>query len=337
VAPRRAIRSAGGSRFTDSLTVASISHSHSGVFGKDTLIKGRPARIQCVEINEQVFTVKRGLVTTVALEDEWFGEVRDPEAVIAALRAGSPVAADVFTFCQRLPHVEPRFPYEYELESTAALHVQSYQHWWDKQIESSTRNKIRKSLKAGVEVRVCTFDDDFVRGMTSIFNETPIRQGRRFWHYGKDFATVKRDFSRFLHREELIGAYYRDELIGFVMLGKSTHFADLGQIISKIEHRDKAPTNALIAKAVEVCCARGIPHLMYAFWTGDGLGDFKRQSGFREVRLPRYTVPLTRTGKLAIRAGLNRPIKAWIPARLAASLKEARRNWYARTEKRASS
>jgi len=30
--------------------------------------------------------------------------------------------------------------------------------------------------------------------MTAIFNESPTRQGRKFWHYGKDFATVKKQF-----------------------------------------------------------------------------------------------------------------------------------------------
>ena len=80
----------------------------------------------------------------------------------------------------------------------------------------------------GVEVRECAYDDDFVRGMTSIFNETPIRQGRRFWHYGKDFETVKRQFSRNLFREDLIGAYYQGELIGFAMLGRSAHLRGPG-------------------------------------------------------------------------------------------------------------
>ena len=39
--------------------------------------------------------------------------------------------------------------------------------------------------------------------MTAIFNEAAIRQGRPFWHYGKDFETVKRQFSRYLAREHM--------------------------------------------------------------------------------------------------------------------------------------
>lgn len=314
--------------------MASPSRSSANVFAKDTLINGRPARIECLDINGQTFSVSRGLLTVVKVEDEWFQEVRDPEQVIDTLRCDDSLDADIFTFCQRLPHIEPRFAYYYERESFAVLSIESYQHWWDKQIESSTRNKVRKSRKLGVEVRECSYDDDFVRGMTSIFNETPVRQGRRFWHYGKDFDTVKRQFSRFLFREELLGAYYQGELIGFVMLGKTQHFADLGQIISKVEHRDNAATNALIAKAVEVCCARGLGHLVYAFWTDDSLGEFKRQSGFREVKLPRYFVPLSVKGRLALRTGTYRLLKYWIPNRLSASLKQARRDWYEWSESR---
>ena len=205
-----------------------------------------------------------------------------------------------FPSARRLPNTEPLFPYPYESESIAAIQLQTYDHWWAKQIEGTTRNQIRKSQKLGVEVRECAYDDDFVRGMTSVFNETPIRQGRRFWHYGKDFETVKRQFSRNLFREDLIGAYYQGELIGFAMLGRSTQFVDLGQIISKVEHRDKSVTSALIAKAVELCCAKQIPYLVYAFWSEDSLGHFKRRLGFREARLPRYFVPLTAKGKLAM-------------------------------------
>jgi hypothetical protein len=40
--------------------------------------------------------------------------------------------------------------------------------------------------------------DAFVEGMWSIFNETPIRQGKRFWHYGKDVPTLKKGIQPFL-------------------------------------------------------------------------------------------------------------------------------------------
>ena len=105
--------------------------------------------------------------------------------------------------------------------------------------------------------------------MTAIFNESPVRQGRPFWHYGKNFETVKWQFARYLHRERMIGAYFDGELVGFIMLADAGRFGITGQIISSLKHRDKSPNNALIAKAVEVCAEQKLDCLVYLFW-GDG-------------------------------------------------------------------
>jgi hypothetical protein len=118
------------------------------------------------------------------------------------------------------------------------------------------------------------------------------------------------------------------------MMGKSDDFADLGQIISKIEHRDKSVTSALIAKAMELCCTRRIAHLVYGFWTEDSLGQFKRRLGFREALLPRYFVPLTVKGQLAMRTGAHRGLKALLPDQVSASLKRARSAWYTWQDRR---
>ncbi len=168
--------------------------------------------------------------------------------------------------------------------------------------------------------------------MTAIFNESPIRQGRRFWHYGKDFETVKRQFSRFLFRERMIGAYFEGEMVGFIMLADAGRFALTGQIISSLKHRDKSPNNALIAKAVEVCAANDLPYLIYLFWTDDSLAEFKRRCGFERVRVPRYYVPLTWKGALALKTGAHRGWKTLIPARVKTSLKRIRRSWYRKHE-----
>src|SRR5207249_10821936 len=188
-----------------------------------------------------------------------------------------------------------------EADAIAALPITRYSHWWEKQIDGAARNKVRKAQKKGIEVRLANFDDRFVEGMTSIFNETPIRQGRHFLHYGKDFETIKRQFSRYLFREEIFGAYLGEELVGFIFLADAGKYAFLGQIISKIAHRDLAPNNALLAKAVERCAQKGFPYLVYALWLDDSLGDFKRSNGFQRFDLPRYFMPLTKNGKLADR------------------------------------
>jgi hypothetical protein len=163
--------------------------------------------------------------------------------------------------------------------------------------------------------------------MTAIFNETPIRQGRQFWHYGKDCETVKQQFSRYLFREDLLGAYCDGELIGFMMLGNAGRYGFVGQIISKIAHRDKSPNNALMAKAVEVCERKGLPWLVYTTWGDNPLVNFKRHNGFYEMQLPRYYVPLTRRGHLAIRLGRHRGWKALVPANVKHRLKAFRSLW----------
>jgi hypothetical protein len=235
---------------------------------------------------------------------------------------------DIFTFWQRLPDVQPRHSFPIEWEELAVLPIRSYDHWWKNQIKSRTRNLIRKSEKEGIDVRETVFDDHFVRGMTAIFNEAPVRQGRRFWHYGKDFETVKSQFSRFLFREEMIGAYYRNELVGFVMLGDAGRYAVTGQIISSIRHRDKAINNALIAKSVKVCERKQLPNLVYLFWSNDSLAEFKRRCGFEKIQIPRYFVPLTLKGRVTLRLGLHRSWRAVLPNQIKTPLKKLRRFWY---------
>jgi hypothetical protein len=304
-----------------------------GVFAavpKETLLNGKTVRRHTVEINGQTFSISKGPLGFASLEEEWFEDLKDLEIAIAGLKCCRP-RPDIFTFCQRVPEVEPRYHYQVVTESLAVLPISTYEKWWTNQQSRSSRNKVRKSQKAGIELRQAVFDDEFVHGMVKIFNETPVRQGRQFWHYGKDFETVRREFSTFLFREYLIGAYLGDELIGFVMLADAGQFGVLGQFISKVAHRDKATNNALIAKTVEVCEQRQLPYLLYTDWRDTSLVDFKRGCGFEEMRLPRYFVPLTVAGKLALRLGLERfrgGVKEGLPELLRKPLKLARKRWH---------
>src|SRR5262245_32813978 len=300
---------------------------------RQTMVLGQPREISCAEICGQTYSLMRqGPARVVRLEDEWYEDVRDPGAVIDALRRARLVNADIFTFWQRPPDHAPKYAYHMEWEELAVLPIKDYQHWWNHQIKSRVRNLIRKSEKEGVEVRATCFDDAFVRGMTAIFNESPVRQGKRFWHYGKDFETVKRQFSRFVYREDMIGAYYRDELIGFVMLGDAGVFGITGQIISSIKHRDKATSNALIAKTVSLCEKKGMRYLVYLHWSDDSLAEFKRRCGFERLQVPRYYVPLSALGKLSLRLGLHRGWGQALPPHVRSSLKRLRSAWHDRAE-----
>jgi hypothetical protein len=298
------------------------------IYSKDSLLNGRPARVNCLDILGQTYTVQGTAVKLLALEDEWYEDVRDPDALVHYLRQHRGFRTDLFTFWQRLPNLDPRYSFYKTFQSLAVLPVESYDGWWNKQIGKNTRNMVRKSQKAGIEIRECSYDDAFVHGMTAIFNESPVRQGRPFWHYGKDFPTVKRQFSRFLHREQLLGAFLDDAMVGFAMLGNAGAFCQVGQIIARIAHRDKAIPNALIAKAVELCERNKWQFLVYGYWTDDSLADFKRHSGFKETKTPRYFIPLSLKGKLWLHAGLYRGWKALLPPRVKARLRSVRAAWY---------
>jgi hypothetical protein len=99
-----------------------------------------------------------------------------------------------------------------------------------------------------------------------------------------------------------------------------------------IKHRDKAPTNALIAHAVRICAERRIPFLVYAnFAYGqkqqDSLADFKQHNGFQRIDVPRYYVPLSVVGRAALGLGLHDGLRRHVPERLLATLRKARRFW----------
>ena len=268
-------------------------------------------------------------VRMARIKEEWYEDVKNPESIIKKLKDKRP-KADIFTFWQRLPETKPKYNYYMEWDSVAALPIKTFDHWWKKQINAKTRNLIRKAQKKGVHINMSEFSDEFIKGMTNIFNEAPIRQGRPFWHYGKDFETVKREFSKYLYREELIGAYYKDDLIGFIMLAHAGRYAMTSQIISKIEHRDKSPTNALLAKAVEICENKRIPYLVYAKWPRGSLADFKRHNGFKKIDTPRYYIPLNVKGTIAIKFHLHHGIAGILPEKSKDYLKYLKNNIYLR-------
>ena len=105
------------------------------------------------------------------------------------------------------------------------------------------------------------------------------------------------------------------------------------QIVSMVRHRDKAPTNLLIAEAVRSCADRGIPFLWYAHFTyrnkeRDSLAEFKLHNGFEQIDIPRYYVPLSLTGRVALRLGLQHGPSAYVPRAMLERAREWRNRWH---------
>ena len=168
-----------------------------------------------------------------------------------------------------------------------------------------------------------------------MYNESPVRQGRRFSHYGKDIDTVYREEATFLDSSIFIGAYLDETLIGFIKLvhDQTRTQAGLMNVISMVRHRDKAPTNALVAQAVRSCAERGISYLVYSNFSygnkkQDTVRDFKKRNGFQRIDLPRYYVPMTVLGSASLHLRLYKRFADRMPEPILARLRELRNNWY---------
>lgn len=276
------------------------------------------------------------LIKIARLEGDKYIFPNNPEELVVGLRQLRD-RIDLFTFMQGVRQTSPQYTYPMEWDNFAALPVSTFDHWWTDQLDSKTRNMVRKAEKKRIETREISFDDALVRGIYEIDNESPIRQGRHFPHYGMSLESVREYAGTFLDLSVFIGAFLDNCLIGFAKLTSDETRTQMGlmHIMSLIQHRDKAPTNALIAQAVRSCAARGIPYLVYSnFAYGkkqqDSLSDFKKRNGFEQIDVPRYYVPLTRLGSVALRLGLHHKMIEYVPESIAAKFREVRKAWYSR-------
>jgi hypothetical protein len=289
-----------------------------------------------LKINGRELVVEGRLCRVGRLDADDYKFLDDPEAAIAELQQ-TKTRMDLFTFLQRLPDTTANHAYPIEWDNLAVLPISTYEDWWTKRIGFKARNKAKQAEKKGVVVREVSFDDELAHGIWEIYNECPVRQERLFPHYGKSFETVREMSATYLDSSVFIGAYDSGKLIGFIKLviDDSRTQAGMMHIISLLQARDKAPTNALVAYAVRACADRHIPHLVYSrFAYGkkaeSSLSDFKERNGFQRVDIPRYYVPMTGWGKMALSMGLHHKVTERLPESLAAKLRELRSAWYQR-------
>jgi hypothetical protein len=266
------------------------------------------------------------VLKTGRVRDEPYDCLHDSEKFIAKLRCEQN-RPDLFTFMQPVEDQQPHHPFYHEMESLAVLRITTFKDWWKKKIRTHTRNHIKKAQKRGVEVRPVPFDDHLVRGVKVIYDESPLRQGKPFWHYRKDYETIKAGLATFLDRSDFIGAFWQGELIGFIKMTSDRGVAGFVHIISMIAHRDKAPTDALITRAVELCAEKRISYLHYGLWCGGGFGKFKENHAFERHDVPRYFVPLTTKGQIMLKLGLHRKLVDQLPPGWRERLVALRNGW----------
>ena len=286
-----------------------------------------------MKICEKEIRIQGRLIRIARLDADKYQFLSDPQPLLDELQR-SETRVDLFTFMQKLPETSPKFRYPMEWDNLATIPISTFDHWWTKQIGFKARNKAKQAEKKGITIREIPFDNVLVHGIWKIYNECPVRQGKRFHHYGKDVATVYREAATYLDCSIFIGAFLGAELIGFAKLtcDETRTQTGLMHIVSMVQHRDKSPTNALIAQAVRSCAERKISYLVYSnFAYGkkqrDSLSDFKERNGFQRIDLPRYYVPLTRAGWIAFQLGLHHKFLDYLPEPVLARLREFRNSW----------
>ena len=305
-------------------------------------VRGKETRVPCRHIDgKTVIVLGKWLRMARVHEEEWMqGQVvADPKAFVAELKRQR-LPAHIFTFIQKPPHSEPQFRHHFDWDNFATIHIKNFDDWWEKLPQESRKNT-RRAAKRGVTVRTVDLDDALVQGITEIYNETPIRQGKPFPHFGKSFDAIKREVSTMMDRSGFIGAYHGNELIGFIKLVYMGNIASILHIVSRNAHYDKRPTNALLTKAVEICSQKGIAYLLYGRYTygkktSSPLIEFKKRNGFEEVRVPRYYVPLTFWGRIAVGLRLYRGLIGLLPSPVVNLLVNIRSKFFIKSSANAS-
>lgn len=285
-------------------------------------VRGKNRTVPSATVGERTIIVAArwlGIVSLATIRDEEFIEgapVDDPESSVAALKKSS-LGADIFAFNQQFPDLTPKLPFPMEWDSVAALPIRSYQHWFDS-LPVSSRKNLKRSMRKGVVVREAAFTDEFVNGLVEIYRESPVRQRRTFWHYGKSFETVREEAGTYLERSLFLGAFFEERLIGFAKIVFVDRLARYMQILCMKAHEDKRAIHALIAKSVEICEERHCSHLTYGKYTYGNAGytsltEFKVRNGFQQFLVPRYFVPLTAMGRIAMALGVHRGVNGMLP------------------------
>src|SRR5215831_4808437 len=299
-------------------------------------VKGRYFTVPTLEVNGKNIIVQGRWVKVANIyEEEWSeAEIEKPEDYIQKLKDHHlhGLRADLFTFTQKLPNREPKFPYPMEWDSLAVIHLTNFTEWWE-ELPQETRKNARRARKRGVVVQVLRLDEKLIKDIMELNNACPMRQGRLFDHYGKTLEQVRKDQSSFPERSDYICAYFGGELLGFVKIVRCGKIATVLQIITKDNSSDKRPSNALIVKLVEHCFEIGMKYLIYGKYVygnkrTSSLIEFKKRHGFVQVLVPRYYVPLTVKGRIGMALNLHRDLVGILPNSMIQLGLSLRENWY---------
>jgi hypothetical protein len=89
-----------------------------------------------------------------------------------------------------------------------------------------------------------------------------------------------------------------------------------------------------MAKAVEVCATKKCIYLTYGKYKygniKSSLTDFKERNGFEEVLVPRYYIPVTMRGRIALAFNLHHGVKSFMPPKVLGFITRVRSGFFKR-------
>lgn len=308
---------------------------------EEVRIKGKNTAVRSLRLQNRTVVLTGTLLRTASIKDEAFvaGPILpEPKAAIADIRAWK-ARPDIFTFSEKInqPITPTDLPHRWE--NYAVIPITTYDEWLKTRIRKDVKENLRRAKREGVVVRTSPYDAAFVKGIYDLCNETPIRQGKPFWHYGKSYDAIEEVHGTYKERAEYIGAYLDQELIGFIKMVYVDDYAKTMHVISKERHFHRRPTNALIAKAVEVCAEKHVNSFIYGEYSFPGkptssLTEFKRHHGFEERKYRRFVVPISPLGSIALRMGLDCGPQSLLPPRLLELILRIRAGYYNRRHRK---
>jgi hypothetical protein len=318
-----------------SLEVVNPGLAHSGK-SVEVRVKGQWVSVPVIEVKDDQLATRGKWIKIARVRGEEMKEkeLEDPELYVAALKNSTDrrLQADIFSFMQKLPATQPKYAYQMEWESVAAIPLSSFKQWWEG-LPQETRKNVRRAQKRGVEIRIVEFGEELLEGIRRVNDDSPMRQGTKNAYYGLTLGETKKRYCEFVGRCDFICAYAGQEMIGFLHLVYRGDVAAILNLTPKPSHFDKRPSNALLAKAVEICEVRGITHVSYGLYNygnkrDSPLREFKIRNGFKEILVPRYFVPLTNWGRLCMNANLHRGLVGILPSSVISAGIRARAMWF---------
>jgi hypothetical protein len=302
---------------------------HDAMTTAEISVRGRTQMVPAVRVSGIEIVLLGKFPRVAAIRDEEWLELKPPADPIELAGALKHITApaDILTISGELDH--PLIPnLKFETDNVAIADTSDFERWW-MGLPQEARKNTRRATKRGIEIRAVHLDYGLAEGIKKIYDETPVRQGRSFWHYGKDVATVLQENSSYHDRSVFLGAYLGSELVGFMKWVHVGNVARIMQILCMTAHQDKRPIIALISKAAELCHERGSHYLIYGKYTyyknkDSTVAEFKRRLGFVQKNFPRYFVPLNWRGAIALRLGMHKGIRHFVPDRAQAALSNLR-------------